>query len=163
MLARYKLAEAEPPREPLPPKPAPRLRDGSLMLLAPALICLPVHASRLVRKFEARPIAAQPRPDLPRLHLTPNAPQLLLGLIQIATNPAGPTLATEVEESNPANTARAEEPWPAPTELKARPAEIDGLLDRLTLAQPIAQRDTTVLRENANAARRLCHCSSIGR
>jgi hypothetical protein len=53
MLAQYKPTEAEPPREPRSPKTAPRLRDGSLMLFTPALIRAPVHASRLVRKFEA--------------------------------------------------------------------------------------------------------------
>jgi hypothetical protein len=55
------LTEIEPRREPRPQKTAPRLRDGSLTLFTPALISAPVHASRLVRKFEARPIAAQPR------------------------------------------------------------------------------------------------------
>jgi hypothetical protein len=60
-LCAFNPAEAEPPREARPPKTAPRLRDGSLMLFTPALISAPVHASRLVRKFEARPIAAQLR------------------------------------------------------------------------------------------------------
>ena len=51
-----KLPEAEPPRELRPPKNRPRLRDGSLMPFPATLIR--VHASRLVQKFEARPIAA---------------------------------------------------------------------------------------------------------
>jgi hypothetical protein len=128
---RFVLAKTEPPREPRPPKTAPRLRDGSVMLFTPALIRLPVHASWLVWKFEARPIATQPRPDLPRLHLTAIALRLQLGLIgQIAAFPTRPALATEVEESHPANTARAEEPWPAPPEFRPRPTEIHGLLDR---------------------------------
>jgi hypothetical protein len=37
-LCTFDPAETEPPREPRPPKTAPRLCDGSLMLLAPALI-----------------------------------------------------------------------------------------------------------------------------
>jgi hypothetical protein len=52
MVDQYKLTEAEPPREPRPPKTAPRLRDGGLMLFTPALIRAPVHASRPVRKLE---------------------------------------------------------------------------------------------------------------
>jgi hypothetical protein len=103
-----------------------------------------VHPSRLVWKFEAQPIAAQPRLDLLHPHLTAIAFQIQLGPIgQIAASPASPTFATEVEESHPPMTARADEPWPAPPELRPRLAEIYGLLDRLTTLQ------------NAEVARRL--------
>jgi hypothetical protein len=64
MVAQFKLTEVDPPREPRAPKTAPRLRDGSLMLLTPALISAPVHAPRLAWKLKARSIAAQQRLDL---------------------------------------------------------------------------------------------------
>jgi hypothetical protein len=59
-------------------------------------------SSRPVRKSEARPIAAQPRLELLRHHLTAIALQLQLGPTgQAATCPASSTLDREIENSNP--------------------------------------------------------------
>jgi hypothetical protein len=114
------------------------------VLFTPALISVPVRASRLVRKFEARPIAAQPR--------LASAP---------ATGRAGPCIRVRIGRQGGSiydtpNARREDTAAPhgecrvgrgtmaCATELWARPAEIHGLLDRLTLAQPVVQRDTTV-------------------
>jgi hypothetical protein len=137
-------AETESPREPRPRKTAPRLRDGSLMLFTPTLVRTPVHPSRLVGKFEARPVAAQPRLDLSRRHQTATALRLQFGLIaQVTASPASPILTAKIENSRPANTFWAKEPRPTPSELRPRPSDIDRLFDRLTLTDPIAQRDAT--------------------